>query len=180
MPCVTESKLLGDWISDKGLAQSYALTIRKRKGMAIASIYEIRSVVEDCRSNFVGGLSTGIDLWESAVLPMLLFNAETWVSISEASIKTLEDIQKRFYRCLMAVGAGCPTPSLYWETSGILMKYRILQKKLCFLHHLSSLPDSSLAKEVYNLQKQLNLPGLVTECSKIFNDNGLFNINEYS
>ena len=92
MPCVTESKLLGDWISDQGLAQSSALTIRKRKGMATASIYEIRSVVEDCRSNIVGGLSTGIDLWESAVRPMLLLNAETWVSISTTSIKTLRNI----------------------------------------------------------------------------------------
>ena len=60
--------------------------------MAIASIYEIRSVVDNSRSNAIGGLSVGIDLWESAVLPMLLFNAETWISISKSTMEDLEAI----------------------------------------------------------------------------------------
>ena len=76
MPCVSEAKLLGDWLSSDGVSQSVATTVKKRKGLAIASIYEIRAVVEDYRSNAIGGLKTGIDLWEAAVLPMLLYNAK--------------------------------------------------------------------------------------------------------
>ena len=105
---------------------------------------------------------------------MLLYNADTWLSISTATLDTLESIQKRFYRSLMAVGSGCPTPSLYWETGGILMKYRVLQKKLLLLHHIASLPDSCLAKEVYDLQKNLNLLGLVAECRNVLFDNNIF------
>ena len=180
MPYVKEAKLLGDWLSDQGLSHSIAVTVRKRKGLAIASIYEIRTVVEDCRSNVVGGMSVGIDLWESTVLPMLLFNSETWMSMSQSTLNELEDIQKRFLRCLLAVGPGCPIPSLYWETGVTVIKYRILQKKLLFIHHLYTLPSSSLAKEVLNLQESLNLPGLIKECNQVLKDNNLFQIDKYT
>ena len=60
MPCVSEAKFLGDWLYDQGLSQSAAITVKKRKGISITSIYEIRTVVEDCRSTVIGGLSVGI------------------------------------------------------------------------------------------------------------------------
>jgi len=60
MSCVNEAKLLGDWLSDKGLAESVATTVKKRKGLVIASIYEIRTVVDDVRSNSIGGLSVAL------------------------------------------------------------------------------------------------------------------------
>ena len=51
-------------------------------------------------------------------------------------------------------------------TGTLKMEWRILKKKLLFLHHVSSLPDSALAKEIYNVQVQLALPGLVQECQE--------------
>ena len=47
-----------------------------------------------------------------------------------------------------------------------MMHLRILQSKLLFLHHLVTLPDESLAKEVYVVQQRLALPGLVHECQE--------------
>ena len=44
------------------------------------------------------------------------------------------------------------------------MENRIILKKLLFLHHLANLDDSSLAKEIYNVQLKLGLPGLISEC----------------
>ena len=67
-----EAKYLGDWISEKGLSESVACTVKKRKGFAIASIHEIRSVIDDCRSNLCGGIQVGLDIWEIDVIPMLL------------------------------------------------------------------------------------------------------------
>ena len=43
----TEMKYLGDWISSSGLAESVALTVRRRRGLATLSIYETRSIIED-------------------------------------------------------------------------------------------------------------------------------------
>jgi hypothetical protein len=111
-----KAKYLGDWLSCYGLADSVAATVSKRKGLVAQSIYEIRAVIEDCRSQVCGGLAAGLDIWELGVLPMLLYNAECWQEISPKTIQDLENLQKDFYRCLFAVGSGCPIPSLYWET----------------------------------------------------------------
>ena len=46
------------------------------------------------------------------------------------------------------------------------MKYRIIKKKLLFLHHVTTLPSSSLAKEILDAQTSLALPGLVQECKE--------------
>ena len=46
-----------------------------------------------------------------------------------------------------------------------MIKYRILQEKLLLLHHIATLPEDSLARQVYEVQKHLNLPGLLQECN---------------
>ena len=152
------AKYLGDWLSCLGLSASVDTTLMKRKGLVVKSIYEIRSVVDDCRSQVCGGLTAGLDIWELAVLPMLLYNAECW---QEETTQHLENLQKKFYKCLFAVGSGCPTTALYVETGGIMIKYRILMKKLMFLHHLSTFD-----REIFDVQKKLNLPRLFQKCQE--------------
>ena len=106
-------KYLGDWISGFGLSDSVDVTIKKRKGLVSLSIYEIRAVIEDCRSMVCGGLAAGLDIWELGVLPMLLYNSDCWQEISPKTIQELENLQLKFYRCLFAVGSGYPIPALY-------------------------------------------------------------------
>ena len=45
MPVVSEAKYFGDWISEEGLSASVVCTVKKRKGLTISAIHEIRSVV---------------------------------------------------------------------------------------------------------------------------------------
>jgi hypothetical protein len=175
-----QAKYLGDWLSAFGLADSVAFTVKKRKGLAVHAIHEIRAVVDDSRSLVCGGLEAGLDIWEMAVLPMLLYNSECWQDISPQTIQDLEDIQRQFYRCLFAVGSGCPIPCLYWETGGLMMQFRILQSKLLFIHHLETLPDDSLAKEVYDVQQRFAFPGLVQECNDFMVTFGITRIQKYS
>ena len=78
-----------------------------------------------------------------------------------------------FLRCLLSVETGCPIPSLYWETR---TSHKILQKKLLFLHHVATLPDTALAKEVYNVQTRLALPGLAQECKEFLVKFGITNV----
>ena len=73
-----QAKYIGDWISCYGLADSVAVTVSKRKGLVMQSIYKTRSVVDDCRSQVCGGLTAGLDIWDMAILPMILYNSETW------------------------------------------------------------------------------------------------------
>ena len=113
-------------------------------------------------------------------MPQLLFNSECWISISRESLQELENLQLRIYRTLFAVGIGCPVPVLYWETGGTMMKYRILRKKLLFLHHVATLPVNTLAREVYETQKRLHLPGLIQECDDFMVKNDVTNLCNFS
>ena len=60
------------------------------------------------------------------------------------------------------------------------MKYRVLKKKLLFLHHLATLPSDTLAREVFEVQDKLALPGLVKECQEFLVIWGIRNMKEYT
>ena len=161
-------KYLGDILSCKGLSHSAHLTIMDRYSRVFASILETRAIVQDCRSQVVGGITAGLDIWETAHIPSLLNNSENWIQISKESLDKLEELQNTLYRMLLAVPRTTPVPSLAWDLGGVKMKFRIIAKKLLFVHHLTNLGDQSLAKEVLTLQDHHNLPGLVSECKDYF------------
>ena len=173
-------KYLGDMLSGKGLAESVSETVKSRKNLVLKSVFEIRSVVDDCRSVVAGGLDAGLMIWEMAVIPTLLNNAECWMEASSATVEDLEQIQIKFLKNLLAVGSGCPTPLLFSETGSILMELRILEKKLLFLHHLESLPAEALAHEILMVQKNLNLPGLAKECQPFLQRFKVNKVSDYS
>ena len=176
----TEAKYLGDWISQSGLAESVSTTVRRRRNTVLCTISEIRSVVDDYRSNACGGLAVGLQIWETGIIPMLLYNAECWLKMNKNTMEELESLQRRFLRSLLGAGSGCPSPSLYWETGTLYMKYRIMTRKLTFLHHLLTLPDDSLAKEILCAQEKYSLPSLTDECKDILDELNISNIHELS
>ena len=168
------AKYLGDFLSEAGLADSVSTTVKKRKGMVS------RAIFDDCRSHVVGGIVAGLEIWESTILPMLLNNAECWLDIPADTINILEKMQLQFVKTLLSVGSGCPSPLLLSETGMLLMEYRILQRKLLFLHHIVHLPDTALAKEILNVQIELGLPGLFKECQAFLIRFGIHNLKLYT
>ena len=60
------------------------------------------------------------------------------------------------------------------------MHHRILKAKLLFLHHLTTLPADTLAREIYEVQKELQLPGLIKECECFLVNNGITRIDVLS
>ena len=102
-----------------------------------ASIVENRAIFQHCRSHVVGGISSGLDIWETAHIPSLLNNCEMWTQISEKSLEKLEDLQNTLYRMLLAVPKTTSVASLAWDMGGLKMKYRIILKKLLFLQALA-------------------------------------------
>ena len=101
------------------------------------------------------------------VVPSLLNNSDTWVDIDTGSIARLDELQHWMFKNLLAVPHSVPTPALRSELGCLSMQERIDTRKLNFLFHLKSLDTSSLAKEVYELQKDYGHPGLVQECQNL-------------
>ena len=75
-----EEVYLGDVLGSDA-AESISLTIKRRSGLIKKTIFEIKSIVEDTRSKVAGGIETGILLWNSCVLPYMLWNSSSWLQI---------------------------------------------------------------------------------------------------
>ena len=162
-----EDKYLGDQIHSGGISKSIESTVGKRYGKVIKSIIEAKCVVEDFRANLLGGLEVGIDIWELAIAPSLLHNSDTWVAVNKQTLDMLDNIQNFFLRNLLAVPDSTPTYIMYWDTGMLTMENRIRKSKLLFLHHLVGLEDQSLAKQIFQKQKKMNLPGPVQEFEEL-------------
>ena len=168
----SQEKYLGDYLDEAGNTASILTTIKQRKGRVIHCIYEIGALLEDIRLHCIGGLRSGLLIFNLAIIPYLLGNADTWTEINQEALDELEKIQTIFLSMLLVVPLSCPRPALAWDTGTLLMENRIAQKKLNLLVHLKTLNDDSLAKEIYNEQLKNNWPGLVNEgkelCDKLF------------
>ena len=80
-------KWLGDIFHQGGLAASVIATIKDREPKVKAACYEAAAIVEDMRSQCIGGFRCALDLFELAILPTLLYNSETWVEKLKRSWK---------------------------------------------------------------------------------------------
>ena len=106
--------------------------------------------------------------------PFLYFNCECWVELPRKAVRILNQLQSSFFCQLFQVPQTCPIPAYLWDTCSLKPENYIILRKLLFLHHLATLPDQSLAKEVYLLQKEeKDLPGLVRECEGYLSELGM-------
>ena len=73
MTVFESERYLGE-ILGSSLAQSVFLTILKRKGLVQRLTSEIRVTIDDIRSDSIGGIMVGLEIWKKAVIPFLWNN----------------------------------------------------------------------------------------------------------
>ena len=83
-------KWLGQLISSKGLADSVLKTIESKEGKVKGACLEIATIVEDWRSQVVGGMESALTMWEACCIPTLLSGAGTWTEIQPAVERRLD------------------------------------------------------------------------------------------
>jgi hypothetical protein len=171
-------KWLGQYMSAGGLSDSVLKTVEAREGKIKGACLEIAAILEDWRAQAVGGIETALLLWEACAIPSLLSGAGTWVEISPATERRLESLQNWFLRLILRVGPGCPVASLRWETGVLSMKLRIWVEKIMLVRHIRSLSKETLARKIYEEQKDQKLPGLAKETAVICQELGIGNVNE--
>ena len=79
---------------------------------------------------------------------------------------------------MFAVPNSVPNPALRSELGCLSIEERIDSRKLNFLFRVKTLDSSSLANEVYEVQRKFNFPGLVQECRKLLTKYELPNVIE--
>ena len=163
----TKFKWLGQILSEGGLSESVAETVAAREGKIRGACLEIMAIVNDWRSRIEGGMETALLLWEVCCIPSLLHGAGTWMDISAASIKKLNQIQCWFLRLALQVGPGAARVSLLWDTACWDFQLRIYWEKILMVLHIRKLDKGSLAQLIYEEQKKKQWPGLSRETRDI-------------
>ena len=151
----SQEKWLGEQLHEQGLSATNLATVISRRGKATAAIFEIKSVLQDIKLHALGGIKCGLEIFELAVVPFLLSNADTWTSLDEKTLLELDKLQVLFLSVLLSVPLSCPRPAVFWDTGSISMENKIIIRKLNLIHHIKSLDDSSIATVSYT---HLTLP----------------------
>ena len=175
---VEQQSYLGDQIGIN-ISTCVSLTINKRVGLAKRAIFDIKRIIEDCRSGVPGSVKTGLLLWESSVIPFLLNNCSTWFQMKKSDIMKIEKLQNLFLNSLLGV-FKCPISLMLWDLSVLSIHLRILKEKLILYHHITCLPQSSLAHQVLLVQERLRLPSLLDEVDQFLNKHEITDVKKFS
>ena len=162
-----QEKYLGDWISEKGCKESITVTIKARISKLISKTEEILQFVETPGVSCLGGANTAFKLYEAQIIPTLLYNCESWISIDDSHLKLLQDFQERFIRRILRLANSVPKVMLEYDTGMPPMKWRIAQRKLIFVNRIMAKPADNITRKVLIQESITEINGLATECRKL-------------
>ena len=109
---------------------------------------KILQLVETPGMSCLGGANTAFKLYEAQIMPTLLYNCESWISIDDSHIKLLQDFQERFIRRILRLANSVPKVMLEFDTGMPPMKWRIAQRKLIFVNRIMAKPVDNITRKV--------------------------------
>ena len=86
----SSEKWLGTVINSAGIKESAFSTINERYFRVMNGIHEIASIIEDSRLDRLGSLKCAKEIWELALVPVLLNSVGVWPVLSPNLFKTLK------------------------------------------------------------------------------------------
>ena len=98
--------MLGQYLSDEDLAALVEATLSAREGKIRGACLEIALIVNDWRSQAVGGMESALLLWEACCLLSLLHGAGTWFEMSDKTEEKMNAYKRWFIRLIYQVGPG--------------------------------------------------------------------------
>ena len=129
-----------------------------RLAKAVASFSVIRAILEDIP---LGTYRTqvGLELRMALFVNSVLFNCETWHSLTESDLKNLKLIDHQLLRYICSAQAKTPLEFLFLETGSLSLSHIISSRRMNYLFEIITRADSELIKRVYTAQKHDTLPG---------------------
>ena len=122
-------KYLGDTFNSKG--NNVALC-KHRVDKPMGSIIEIISL---CKETNFGKhqIFTMMVMYQSVLLPRLIYNCESWSNLTHKDISNLQGAQLNFLRRVMEVPKSTPTAALFLELDILPIQYEIEKRQAVFL-----------------------------------------------
>ena len=172
---VTE-KYLGDQIHESGCAMSITVTIEERIRKLKSKCIETIQLAESPVMSITGNSLPAFKLYESTILPTLLHNSESWVSLNQSHINTLQKFQNDFIKNVLRLPDSTPKAILQYDVGLMPIKWRIAQKKLLFVNKILRRDPNNICKQVLISESLNNIKGLGHECRLLCSELGLPNI----
>ena len=144
------TKYLGDMIHK---STKVTANLAARLAKAVASFSVIRAILEDIP---LGTYRTqvGLELRMALFVNSVLFNCETWHSLTESDLKNLKLIDHQLLRYICSAQAKTPLEFLFLETGSLSLSHIISSRRMNYLFEIITRADSELIKRVYTAQKQ--------------------------
>ena len=170
-------KYLGQ-VFESDLSSSALATVRQREGKIKGAAIEIKSIIEDYCMQAMGGLVAAWELWERALIPSLLAGAGTWLGDISEAVTLCNSIQNFYWKIILKLPNSVPKLALKCETNMVDILWRVWEEKCLLLNRIKSLPDGSLAKQIYLEAESRGWPGLGQEVRQICEAIGIPDLNK--
>ena len=151
----TKEKYLGDLIDSSGTIRK---TIEERKNKGYGIISEILAILEDIPLGRYK-MEIGLLLRQAMLLNGILFNSESWHSVSETEYRMLETVDEHLLRALVKGHSKTPLEFLYLEAGVIPIRYIISSRRLIYHQMILQRDDNEITKKIYLAQKDDTTPG---------------------
>ena len=158
-----EEKYLGEWFSSKG---NNEVKIRKKAEKTGHMIQEIKRNGDQSK---VGNMDVKIrfHLLQTVVMPVLLYNMETWIGLTKKDEREMEKIHGKILKGIMEQEKGTPYWGLIKETGIWPIKQEIHYKKLMLVHEIMNSEDERIIKKIIKEQKKREYKGWYEEIRQI-------------
>lgn len=156
---IDEYKYLGVWMTEDNKILRQIEVNKARLQVMIKDIQRIGSI------NMVGSKNTEIRqlLYESVVLPTILYNVEVMGKLSRKEIEELEKLQKTALTRIYELPESTPYWGILIETGLWPLEYRLMYKRLMLYRDLIMSSNERVAKNIMQQQKKYALKGCLYE-----------------
>ena len=111
---------------------------------SIAKYYNVGEVFVNVR----------ISLYESCIVPSLLYNLEGWNKLKRSEIDSLEKIQRKTLCSLLQLPKTTPYIGLLNELGMWRVEEQIMYRKIMLYHNIQNSPTTRLIKRIVDEQKE--------------------------
>ena len=98
-------------------------------------------------------------LRQAMLINGILFNSESWHSVSETEYRMLEAVDEQLLRALVKGHSKTTLEFLYLEAGVIPLRYVIASRRLLYHQVILQREDDELTKRIYQAQKDDTTPG---------------------
>ena len=138
----------GGIIDERGCKESITATTKAGISKLISKTEEIIQLTNHPAMGGIGGANIAFKLYEAMIIPALLHNCESWISLDDSHIKLLQQFQEKFVRRLLQLPSSVPKVFLEYDTGLEPMKWRIAYRKLNILGKIMENAAENITKSI--------------------------------